>query len=250
MKSIILLLCLVSFAPFAANAQWYRHKSEAKIAQMTPAERVDEWVKEYAHRYNLQDEQRDLIRKYIMLDGTKALPRLTEYLDQYNPTEHRRGKTEQAVNFESCSMMLDWIDSFAVRLRSSEEGRSAINALERSIERMRAAGFAVKQDGYDWNNGTFIVASIYLKAAKGINETDQDIQNTFWFLYKIAIHDVELIELSNYLTEHYPQYPSWSERKMVRNDESSPVGFAVKDRILKKPERYYQAYLEFTQTKH
>lgn len=251
MKSIILLLCLVSFAHCTSCAQWYRHKSEAKLAQMTPAECVDEWVKEQAHhRYDVLDEQGDLIRKYIMLDGTKALPRLVEYIDEYNPSQFRKDTTKQDVNFESCEMMIDWIDNFAVRLRASEEGRLAINALERSVERMRAAGYAEKKDGYDWFNGTFKIVADNLAADKGINIRDNDIKDTFRLIYKFELSDTELLELSNYLTAHYPDYPSWSERSGVKdytrlNEAGNPLWFYV----LKKPERYYEAYLEFKKTK-
>ena len=247
MKSIILLLFLISFAPFAAHA--YKHKSEAEIAQMTPAQRVDEWVKEYIyHRFDVLDDQRDLIRKYTEIDGLKALPRIIDYLNGYDPAH--KNKSRNVENYESCKIMLGFIDGFAVRLRASEEGRRAIDALAHSIERMRAAGFAVKKDGYDRDNSLFVVTENDLKEAKGIGWTDDNIQNTFRFVYKIKLSDAELLDFSNYLTEHYPKYPSWSQGKLTKDDtDIAPDGLPSMNVMIEKPERYYEAYLEFKKTK-
>jgi hypothetical protein len=87
MKSLILLLWLTSFTSFALPAQKYRHKSEAQIASLTPAQRVDEWVNELVyHRFDLSDEHESIIEKYILQDGLKALPRMIEIIDEYDPT--------------------------------------------------------------------------------------------------------------------------------------------------------------------
>ena len=58
---------MIAFAPFAAHA--YKHKSEAEIAQMTPAQRVDEYADEETyHNFRFDDEQPALIRKYIWIE--------------------------------------------------------------------------------------------------------------------------------------------------------------------------------------
>lgn len=252
MKPLILLLCLMIFSPFVIHAQlFYKHKSEAKIAQMTPAQRVDEWNKEYLnHRYNVLDEQRSLIRKYVTRDGLKALPRIIEIIDEYDPTRFREGKGSRGERYDACWIMLGFIDNFAVRLRASEEGRRAIEALGRSIQRMRAAGYGQKEQ-HEWEqHGRFDLAVMQLEEAKGINDRDEDIKNTFRFEYKIILSNAELVELSNFLTEHYPDYPSWSEREGIQDDtQLSPAGYSVRIDVLKKPERYYEVYLEFKKTK-
>ena len=88
MKLIILLLCLICFSSFAIQAK-YKHKTEAEIAALTPAQRVDEWINEEIHheKYWETDKQDELIRKYILLDGMKAVPRFTELFDGYDPDE-------------------------------------------------------------------------------------------------------------------------------------------------------------------
>lgn len=219
MKSVILLLCLMLFAPFAASAQWYRHKSEEEIARMTPAEHL------------------------------AFLPSIIKVIDEYAPTKRQKGGNGK--RFETAYLILISIDNTEVRLRASKEGRRAIVALERATQRMRAAGYAVKKDGYDWNHGLLVISEADLEDAKGINNADRYIQNTFWFVYKIKVLNAELLEFSNYLTEHHPEHPNWSERTSVENREESPDGFSVKyiSFILKNPERYREAYLEFKKTK-
>lgn len=148
------------------------------------------------------------------------------------------------MRFDVAQGMLYDLDNHIVRLRASEEGRRAIDALERAIERMRAAGYAVKKDGFDWNHSTLKVCEIWFNRAKAVNDIDGDIQDTFRFVYKITLSDAELLELSNYLTAHYPEYPTWSEGYMVKDDtEISPAGLPVMNRMLEKPERYYEAYM-------
>lgn len=251
MKSTILILCFMIFAPLTTQAQWWwwhGHKSETKIARMTPAERVDELIEEhFHHRYDVLDEQGDLIEKHILLDGTKALPRLVERINEYDPLRPNGNKETKYWRFEACWFMLSSMDNMAFRLRAAEKGRYAIDALERSVERMRVAGFDAQDNSY---NGIFTMVGNTVKNAKGINGKDLSIQDTFRFLYKIKLSDAELLDFSNYLTEHYPEYPSWSKNQMVMDDtEISPAGLPVRNAMLINPERYREAYLEFKKTK-
>ncbi len=251
MKSIILLLCLIGFAFVAAPAKEYKHKSEAEIKALTPTQRVDEWVNEQVyHGFDVLDDQTELLRKYVILDAAKALPRLIEIVNEYDPTRSSGRSGRKGKRFDACWLMLGYIDDNALRLRGTDEGRQAINALERAVEQMRAAGYG-QIDQHDWKrHGRFDLALLTLNRAKKINNKDNDIKNTFRFEYKLKLSDAELIELSNFLTNNYPDYPSWSETKMVReNIQSDGVTNSVQIDVLKKPERFYDAYLEFKKTK-
>lgn len=198
--------------------------------------------------YDVLDPQRDLIRKYILSDAVKSLPRMVEIMNEYDPVRFREGK--KGDQYDACFIMLGIMDNFAIRLRASVEGKRAIKAIEHSIEQMRAAGYAVKKDGGDWNNGKFELAVDYLKYMQGVNDRDDDIKENLRFLYKINVSDAELFELSKYLTAHYPGYPSWSERHGVTdNTRLTAAGYPDTILIFSKPERYYQAYLEFKKTK-
>jgi hypothetical protein len=251
MRQKIFLLFLISFAPSMIHAQPYKHKPEAEIARMTPAQRVDEWVNEQVHhRYDVLDRHRDLLRKYILRDGLTALPRIIEIMDEYDPTRFPEGKGRKGERFDACWLMLGYIDSYAIRLRGSEEGRRTMDALERAINRMRAAGYG-QEDHHEWaQHGRFDLALMNLREAKGVGFADWAIRDTFRLEYKIALSDSELLEFSNFLVAHYSDYPVWSETNYFRdytkiNEAGNPLWVYT----MKKPERFYKAYLEFKKTK-
>lgn len=242
---------LMSFAPFIIPVDRYKHKSEAEIASMTSAQRVDEYAEEQAHhKYDVLDRHRDLLRKYITRDGLKALPRMIEIMDEYDPTRDSGKRRHKGESFDAMWMMLGYIDNDAVRLRGSEEGRRAIDALERAIQRMRAAGYG-QPDQDEWaKHGRFELATTYLEEDKGINSTDRAIKDTFRLEYKILLLDEELLEFSNFLAAHYPEYPGWSETNYFRDyTQINKAGFPLWVYTMKKPERFYEAYLEFKKTK-
>jgi hypothetical protein len=86
-----------------------------------------------------------------------------------------------------------------------------MEALERAINRMRAAGYG-QEDQHEWEqHGRFNLALMNLKESKGISLTDQAIRDTFRLEYKILLSDEELLAFSNFMAARYPQYPSWSE---------------------------------------
>jgi hypothetical protein len=254
LKLILCSLALTTYMPLVVYARAYKHKSESEIAQMTPAQRVDEWVNEQVHhRYDVLDRHRDLLRKYITRDGLKALPRMIEIMDGYDPTRFREGKGRRGERFDACWLMLGYIDNYAVRLRGSEEGRRAMEALERAIQRMRAAGYG-QEDQNEWpQHGRFELAVSYLKRAKSINYTDQAVSDTLRLSYKIMLSDEELLEFSNFLVAYNPEYPSWSEQNYHEditrvnqpNDPKKPKWVHT----MKKPERFYEAYLEYSKAK-
>jgi hypothetical protein len=251
MKTIILLI-LMSCAPWVVHVQPSKHKSEAEIARMTPAQRVDEWVNEQVHhRYDVLDRHSDVLRKYITRDGLNALPRMIEIMDEYDPTRFPEGKGRRGERFDACWLMLGYLDNDAVRLRGSEEGRRAVDALERAIQRMRAASYG-QADQDEWaKSGRFELAVAYLERAKGINLfTDRAIRETLRREYKILLSDAELLEFINFMVAHYPEYPSWSETNYFRDPtQINKAGNPLWVRTMKKPERFYEVYLEFKKTK-
>lgn len=247
MKPMILLLWLMSITSAVIYAEGDKHKSEAEISQMTPAQRVDEWADERLHhRYDLSDHQYQLIKKYILRDGLAALPRMIEIMDEYDPTRGSGKSGHKGERFDACVELFSHIDELAVRLRGSEEGRRAIDALERAINRMRAAGYS-QPDQDEWaKSGRFGVAVIYLRQSKGINDTDEAIRNTLRLEHKIQLSSAELLEFSNFLVIRYPEYPSWSERDFINIFDEA--GNPLPGLVVKKLQRFYEAYLEFKKT--
>jgi len=252
MKLIILFLCLISFAPFTVQAAKYRHKSEAEIAQMTPAQRVDEYADEQAyHKYDVLDEHSELIEKYIRVDGLKALPRLIEIIDEYDPRRSSGKSGRKAERFDGMWILLSNLDNFVVRVRASEDGRRAMDALERAIGRMRAAGYG-QPDQHGWEkHGRIESAAANLKEAKGINSRDESIRDTLRLEYKIILSNVELFRLSNFLTKNYSDYPGWSKTIYFRDfTQFNYAGNPLWTHTLREPKRFYEAYLEFEKIKN
>jgi hypothetical protein len=237
-----------SVAEGMPKARLQKHKPEAEIINMTPAARVDEWIDEQVrHRFDLDDDHSALIRKYVQRDGTKALPRLIEIMDEYDPAQRNQKRKDE--RFDAAVLMLSFIDRQAVRLRASEEGRRAIKSLEQGVQRMRAAGFA-RKDGHAWEwapDGRFGLAEIYLKEAVGIGSVDEAIRETFRIKFKLVLSDSELLEFSNFLVAHYPDYPSWSEQDFIKDyTRLNEAGYPFQRHVMKTPGRFYEAYSEFT----
>jgi hypothetical protein len=252
MKPIILLPLLMSFSPFAIHARGYKHKSEAEIARLTPAQRVDEYAEEQAHhKYDFLDEQGSLIEKYIWRDGLSALPRMIEITDEYDPTRASGRRGHKGERFDAMWMLLADLDNHVARLRASEEGRRAMDALERAIQRMRAAGYGQKEQ-HEWaQHGRFELAAAYLERAKGINHTDRAIANTLRREYKTPLSDGELFAFSNFMAAQYPEYPGWCETERVRDEtQVNAAGYPLWFVVMKKPERFHDAYSEFKKAEH
>jgi hypothetical protein len=125
-----------------------------------------------------------------------------------------------------------------------------MDALKRAIDRMRAAGYG-KKDQHDWErHGRFELAVTYLQEAAGINLTDEAIRDTFRLEYKLALSDEELLTFSNFMSVRYPGYPSWSDTNYFQDyTQINQAGFPLWVYTMKKPERFYEAYLEFKKAK-
>jgi hypothetical protein len=246
-NGLIVLLIVLGLSVPVAVAEKYRHKSEAEIARLTPAQRVDEWVNEQVyHRYNVSDEQHDLLLKYVRDDGLKASPRIIEIMNEYDPTRFREGQGRKGERFDACWLMLGYIDVGTVRLRGSEEGLRAMDALERAIERMRKAGYG-QENQHEWEqHGRFELASSTLRDAKKINRKDRAVRETLRLEYKVTLSEGELLASSNFMVARYPEHPAWSEMKLIKDPVlRNKAGYPLQFYVLKSPGPFYEAYLEF-----
>lgn len=210
----------------------YKHKSEAEIARMTPAQRIDEQISEQEHMFDLSDKQSALIQKYRRLDGLKGLPYLIQLIDGYNP------KRARDTRFFNAVMMAEYIDNRVIRLRSSSEGIRVIEAVERLSTRMRVAG----------NEDSMV--KMVLESTSGVNEADEAVRDTLWVKYRIKISDSELLEFSNYLVKRDPTYPGWSEWDFIKDySRINEAGNPAQVFIMKKPIPYYQLYRVFKRSR-
>lgn len=209
----------------------YRHKSEAEIAAMTPAQRIDELIKEQVYHMPAFDNYSDVIKKYIRKDGVKILPVLTRYLNEYNPESFSKCKDLSVGLFTISSAEADDLDNSVIRLRGTKEGKLTIKALERGIERMRKAGF--DKDNHEMKSD-FNLLSLHLNGLKGINVHDEIIMNTLRARHKVQITESEILMFSNFLTSLDPSYPSWSK-----------IGGQNLPPVLDDSKKHYEAYLKF-----
>ena len=251
MTRIILLFCLMSLAQSVIHATGHKHKSEAEIALMTPAQKVNEWCNEQVHyRFDLDDNHGSLIEKYIWRDGLKALPRVIEITDEYDPTRASGRRGDKDERFDAMLMLLSDLDNRVVRLRGPEEGRRAVDALERAINRMRMAGYSQK-DQVKWSKYERLdFAMNNLDWVKGISLVDDEVKDTLWVRYTILLSKEELLAFSNFLVARDPTYPSWSETDFMKDyTRVSEAGYPLQVHIFRKPERFYETYMEFKRTK-
>lgn len=218
----------------------YKPKSEAALASMTPRQLIDELVKVKPASFDTYSQLADyetLIENHIRKAGINALHVLTEYMNAYEP---QSASECDGLRFAIVKRMAHDIDRFEFRLRGVKEGQRAIDAFERAIERMEKVNKAISE-----------YRNLFLRHLKGVNGVDQAIQDTFWVRKKFEMSDSELLEFSNFLTERDPTYPSWSDTDFIKDySRINEAGNPLQVYILKKPERYYEAYLEFKKSNH
>lgn len=218
----------------------YKPKSKATLASMTSRQLIDELVKNNPESFGSYSEvanYESLIENHIRKAGVEALPVLTEYMNAYEP---QSASECEELRFAIVKRMAHDIDRFEFRLRGTKEGQLSINAFERAIERMEKV-----------NKGVSEYRNLFLRHLKGVNEVDGAIQDTFWVRKKIEMSDSELLEFSNFLTARDPTYPSWSDTDFIKDySRINEAGNPAQVYVLKKPERYYEAYLEFKKTKN
>jgi hypothetical protein len=217
----------------------YKPKSESQIVAMSPRQLIDERIKSYPGAFRTYEElanYEDSIEKRIRQAGVKALPVLTEYM---NNSFHSQSAFKcDDSHFATVQRIANDIDRFEFRLRGTSEGKQTIDAFERAIKRIEKPGFAKKDKSY--------YRTMFLSYLKGINEIDRAIQDTFWVNNGIKMSESELLEFSNFLTARNSAYPSWSDKDFIKDySRINEAGNPLQVYIIKKPELYYEAYLKF-----
>jgi len=248
MKVILSLFALIFIgqAKAAFCLQSSGHKSEAEIARMTPEQRVEESCREYArHKYQMCDYQ-DLLESYIGRDGIKSVPEIIKVINEYDPTRREGRSKEKDLRCENAQMLLSFLDTGVFRLRAVEEGRKALEAVKRLIERMRAADFD-SLDTYEYNKqGRYQNSLLSIKEMEGINYCDEAIRNTLKHKYNILLSDQKMLDFVNYLISQDAYYPGWSKRDWYRDpNRLNEKGFPLRYVRIINLDPFYQAYLKY-----
>jgi hypothetical protein len=208
--------------------RYFKHKSEAEIAAMSPEEKMDQMVlEEMFHLPALDDDNYDLLHLYIINDGIKILPKAIEYMNEYDPNA-KECKQRNDARLLTAAMYIANVDSAKFRIRAVENGRVAINALEQAIERRRKS--RLDADDYD---GRGNLLSTLLEGPKGRATKDGLIKETLEKQYNIKMSDAELMEFTNFLISLDPAYPSWTNI------------FGWAEMTKEESDLYYRAYQKF-----
>lgn len=222
----------------------YQPKSEATVASMSPRQLIDELIRNMHSTSRTNEESANYqisIEKRIRQAGDKALPILTEYMN--NSYLKQSDFYCDNSRFSTVQRMAHDIDRFEFRLRGTDQGKLTIEAYERALERVEKPGFTKKDVSY--------YRTMFLSDLKGVSHIDQNIQDTFWVHYRIEISESELLEFSNFLIELDPTYPSWSDTDFIKDHSRiNQAGNPRQVYVFKKPDRYYKAYLDFQKTKN
>ena len=238
------MLITLSFGLITVNAQDRGHKSEPEIARMTPEQRVEEYFREYV-RHGPMDDYRNLLSDHIFRDGVKALSPTTRAIDDYDP----RRDGDSGSKWQRCDdavALLRMMDSNAVRLRASDEGRQPIEAMRRLSERMRAAGFDSPESKYPKQSRYNYLMRKIKQLSEGINDADEAIRNSLRVNPGVSLSDQQLLLFVNYLISRDPGYPGWSKREYKDTIYRDQPGKPIWSMVMKDPEPFYKAYLQYS----
>ena len=244
-RTIYSLLLLL---PIAAFGQASRHKSPAEIKQMSPQQRVQEYCDEYYHHAFWDDDYIDMLNKYILEDGIKALPAIIEIINQFDPSDPEANNRERDARSFAAEGLLSQVDGRVVRLRGISEGRSAIDALTCLVQRMLAAHFDTADVTKSENSDRYRYQATREEAAelRGLNMFDHNMQDTLRIRYKTILTDKQTLGFVNYLVSQDPRYPTWSDVEDYkdmrhRNAAGNPRQYF----LLKNVQPFYDAYRKF-----
>jgi len=233
MLFVIMSGCNVFTQSSVCGDRYFKHKSEAEIAAMSPEEKMDQMVLEQMfHVPALDDDNYNLLHLYIIDDGIKILPKAIEYMNEYDPSV-QECKERSAARLLTTAMYIDIVDSAKFRIRAVENGRVAINALEQAIERRRKSRSDAGK--HDSRENLF---STFLEGLKGLTIKDDLIKESLEKQYNIKMSEAELMEFTNFLISLDPAYPSWTK----------VLGWAEMTKA--ESDLYYRAYQKFKTVKN
>lgn len=224
--------------------QFYDHKSEGALARMTPEQRAVEYCNEYVRHGLSHSDYFDLLDRYINLQPIRVAAQLANIIDGYDPRAKVRNREKAEAAYEA-GILLVSIDQSAVRLRASAEGRAAIQAMKRLSQNMLAANFDKDEDN-DQNRRRYELQISGIEELEGLNHCDQAIENTLKLRYKIDFLEGELRLFVDHLITEDPYYPAWSTREEYKDlTQRNEAGYPKWYLIMKKPEPFHKAYLQF-----
>jgi hypothetical protein len=215
---------------------------------MTPDQRVLEYCDEYYNHAFWDSDYIDMIRNYILKDGPKALPAITQIINEFDPTTSKGKSRQKDARAFAAEGLLSQVDGRVIRLRAIPDGRTAIDALRRLVQRMLAAHFdtadVTKSETSD--RYRYQASESELKDMEALNIFDTRVKDTLRIRYKQPLTDKEMLDFVNYLISQEPRYPSWGTFENYKDlSDRNEAGYPRQYWLLKDPEPFYKLYLQY-----
>jgi hypothetical protein len=244
-------LALALPQPMGAWAQLSnRHRPDEDIVRMTPDQRVQEYCEEYARHSDGHSKYRHLLADLIMTDGSKAVPALTRFVNEFDPNDRKANNQRRDANCYAAEGLLYQMDQGRVRLRGISEGRIAIDAIKRLAERMKAAHFDREREETEYSRPLRYEGTLGgLRSLESINRYDHAIRDTLALRYNIDLSEDDILGFTNSLLSKDPYYPTWSEIELFKDRrKTNEGGYPLQYLIVKDIGLFYQAYLRYRTT--
>ena len=210
----IFLLWFISLSGTLFAQSAFRHKSEAEIAQMTPSQRVIEYCEDYVyHGSHFPNDYTKLLGQSLFKDGIKTFPQIIRIFDEFDPAKMKYGFDENFKKYEAAYFLLGDFEAGLFRIRGLDEGKAIIEALRRSIERMRSENYKNDKPVGDEMWRRYSLMYYNLQSLNELSFGDSCVKSTLTGNYGIHLTEKELLELVNYLIVRDPHYPAWSARE-------------------------------------
>jgi hypothetical protein len=178
----------------------------------------------------------DVLKNRDMRDVFGAIGQI---FDAYDPRT-RKGRAGRRGEDAYWAEALLWvIDNNVIRARALEDGRAALAACRRRLDRKEETGHdrvpVPYNDAAYSRNMTYRAEQSQYRGMLQVNATDEQIATQLERDHGIKLSKDDLPQFSDFLTAKDPRYVAWS----------TVVGDSLRTMRLKNFEPYYQAYLEF-----
>jgi len=257
MKKIItflgLLLIMVATVMTSCYSEKYRteEQRERELTALLQKEEKEHLTREQLERLSADELVREygkdgiqhlgcleygkLIVEIIMKRPKEVFLAVAKVFDDYDPTTFKGRMHHKDVWASWALALISYIDNNVFRIRAIEEGRIALEALQKELKRKKAAGHDTDKVDYGWKMLYKSEMSVYNEML-GANARDDDIARQLKEEYQIQLSDEELRKFSDFLITKDPAYYSWGDLVLGSGKPIPRFNNMIP---------YYDAYLEF-----
>ncbi|OGF65731.1 MAG: hypothetical protein A2Y62_08380 [Candidatus Fischerbacteria bacterium RBG_13_37_8] len=225
-RGLIFILLSLMISCYLGN-----HLTKEKLEKLPADELVREYGKEIM-RHGPCIEYERILEEIIMKKPEEVLLGVAKVFNEYDPNSFK-GRMNNKRAWSHWAFALIWgIDNNKFRIRAIPEGRIALEALGKELERRKAAGEHEHKD----RKGVYKSDVGMYNDMLGANSADDDIALHLQKDYQIQLSKEELNKFSDFLIAKDPAYYQWGNLDFtIPKEKRKPLEM--------RP--YYEAYLEF-----